>query len=46
MTAEELEALAVVQTEVRIGFNRLSARALTWEPAPCPDWWRPACRRR
>lgn len=42
MNPDELDALAVIAAEVRIGFNRARTIAHQWEPRPCPTEWRPA----
>jgi len=45
MSPEQLDALAAIAADLRIAFNRLSAAALTWEPAECPAHWQPPRRR-
>jgi len=46
VTADELDALAAIAADVRIAFAKAQTAALSWDIADCPDWWRPAPRRR
>jgi hypothetical protein len=44
MSADDIEVLAVIQSDVRVGFARARARVALWDLSPAPADWKPSRR--